>query len=425
MKIEEKIIKRARLVLLEPKNVYEELIQYKEEISSKQINLDWVWGNDDKLESELLSRDEPLIDLGLAQAAVSKEVIETLWSKYDTTDEKFALAIKVGILGGLNASAIPTENLVKILEGEYVDKFDDKDDMAYALLKNKHTRRFVIKELLNKKPPFNNISDDRMMVLLDAIKHNECLNIDKSDSESPDLTYWAIRDGLFKIITEAPVSQHWLYTLYDLLGAIQEKYLKEEFDFPAFVEKWRAINTDNQSTSDGYYTKLSLNEEFLCLAACLIGYRGFSKEMKLSEKEKTDIVYRCEYYSKASLSTKQISEAIIKDGSIFIMSALYNHDILLRNNKRELIEEAIYGNLSHLYNERIKLLKITYPWFKPNLSQSTENNENKEDSSELKDAVNALRVSINTQYTELINLKYLVYGALIAALVFSWMRKYF
>ena len=424
MKTEEKVIKHARLSLLEPQKVYEELIQYKEEISSKQINLDWVWGNDDKLEVELLSRDEPLIDLGLAQAAASKEVVETLWSKYDTKDKNFALAVKVGILGGLNASAIPTENLVKILEGEYVANFDDKDDLAYALLKNKHARRFVIKDLLNKKAPFNHISDDRMIVLLDAIKHNECLNIDKSDSESPDLTYWAIRGGLFKIITEAPVSQNWLYSLYDLLGVIQEKYFEKEFDFAAFVEKWRALNTDNSSTSDGYYTNLSLNEEFLCLAACLIGYRGFSKEMKLSEKEKTDIVYRCEYYSKASLSTKQITEAIINDGSVFIMSALYNHEILLHNNKRELIEEVISGNLSHLYNERIKLLKITYPWFKPNLTQSTESKENKENSSELKESVDALRMSINTQYTELITLKYLVYGALIAALVFSWLRKY-
>jgi hypothetical protein len=425
MKIEEKIIKRARLGLLKPEKVYEELIRYKEELSSKLINLDWIWGDDDKLEIQLLSRNEPLIDLGLAQAASSKEVIATLWSKYDTKDDKFALAIKVGILGGLNASAIPTETLVKILEGEYVGNFDDKDEMAYALLKNKHNRRIVIKDLLNRKAPFDNIYDDRMIVLVHAIKSNECLNIDKSDSESPDLTYWAIRDGLFKIITEAPVSQHWLYCLYDLLGVIHKKYFKEEFDFSAFVEKWRALNTDSTSASDGYYTNLSLNEEFLCLSACLICFRGFSKDIKISENEMSDVVYRCLYYSKASLSTKQITEAMIKDGSAFIMSALYNDEILLRNDKRELIEEALSGNLVHLYNDRIKHLKQQYSWLKPQFIHENERIKSDDNNSDLSETISTLNESIKLQNSEILKLKQFIYGGAIALLIITFIRHYF
>jgi hypothetical protein len=425
MKKEDKVIKRARVSLLEPEKVYEELIRNKEELSSKQINLDWVFGSDDKLEKELLDRNEPLIDLGLAQAAVSKEVVTALWSKYDSKDVNLSLAIKVGILGGMNASAIPTENLVKILEGEYVGKIDDEDDMAYALLKNKHARRFVIKDLLKKQAPFNHIADNRMLVLLDPLKYNECLNIDKSDSESPDLTYWAIRDGLFKIITESPVSQAWLYALYDLLGAIKGKYFKEDFNFPAFVEKWRQLGIDEPSTSDGYYTNLSFNEEFLCLSACLLGYRGFSKDLKLSESEKADVVYRCEYYSKGSLSAKQISDAIIQDGSVFIMSALYNHEILLRNDKRELIEEALSGNLVHLYNDRIKFLKQEYPWFKPQVIQESENTKDTSNNSDLGETINSFNESLKLQHSEILKLKQFIYGGAIALLIISFLRSYF
>ena len=424
MNTEVKVIRRARLGLLEPEKVYEELIQHKEQLSSKLSNLDWVWSADDNLEIQLLSRNEPLIDLGLAQAAVSKEVIETLWSKYDAKDEKLALSIKVGVLTGLNVSAIPTENLIKILEGEYVGNFDDKDEMAYALMKNKHARRIVIKDLLNKKAPFDKISDDRMMVLLDAIKSNECLNIDKSDSESPDLTFWAIRDGLFRIITEAPVSQHWLYCLNDLLGVINEKYFKEEFDFSAFVEKWRALNTDSTSTLDGYYTSLSLNEEFLCLSACLISFRGFSKNIKVSEKEMSDVVYRSLYYSKASLSTKQITEAIIKDGSAFIMSALYNDEILLRNDKRELIEEALSGNLVHLYNDRIKYLQQKYSWLKPQFIYEDERIKIDNNKTDLGERIGILNDSIKLQNSEILKLKQFIYGGAIALLVVSLVRNY-
>lgn len=426
MKKEDKAIKHARLGLLEPEKVYEELITYKNELSSQSLNLDWVWDFDEKFEIELLNRDEPLIDLGLAQAAVSKVVVSTLWSKYENKNNQFELAIKVGILGGMNVSAIPTEYLVKILKGDYVIDFDKKDEMAYALLKNKHARRVVIEDFLKKKTPFDNISEDRIPVLLNAIKSNQCLNIDKSDSESPDLTYWGIRDGIFKMVNEAPVSENWLYSLYDLLGEINDKYhTLEEFDFPAFVKKWRDLPNEGSKTSDGYYTNLSFTEEFLCLVACLFGYKQFSKGSKFIEKEKSDVVYRCGYYSVANLSTKQISEAIINDGPVFIMSALYNQDLLLRKEKREIIEDALSGNLNHLYNARIKFLKLKYPWFKSHLVQTTLAEESNEDSSELKDAIDALHESSKAQNAELLHLKYIIYGLIIFAVIVPSIQKYF
>jgi hypothetical protein len=427
MKIEEKIIKRARLGLLEPEKVYEELIRYKEELSSKRINLDWVWGDDDKLEIELLRRNEPLIDLGLAQAASTKEVVSTLWTKYDAKDQTMALAVKIGILGGMNVSAIPSEEIINIIKGKYVGNFDEKDNMTYALLENKHARRLVVENLLNKKPPFDSIPEERMLVLLNAVKSNECLNIDTSDSESPDLTYWSIRDGLFKIINNAPVSKNWLYAIYDLLLAINEKYYtKDEFNLDQFVAKWRMLPDDESTTSmEGWYTNLTLIEEFLCLVVCIFGFREFSKDIKLSENEKLDVVYRSGYYSKAYLSTKQISEAIEKDGSLFIMSALYNYDLLLSDNKRKIIEESLSVNLVHLYNDRIKFLKQKYPHFKPQLIQENDFTKEANSNVDFSETINSLNASIKIQYSEILNLKQFIYGGAIAFLIISLIQRFF
>jgi hypothetical protein len=204
MTTEEKSIRLARLGLLEPEKVYEELMKYREGLLASTSSLDWVWSGDDVLEAELLVRDEPLIDLGLAIAGNSSDVLRALWSKYDERDEKLSLAIKVGILGGTNVSAIPTSELAKILEGAFFVTCDKNDEMAYSLLRNKRARS-VIEEFLKKRAPFDGVSQERIPVLLHALSKNDCLNFDGSDLDSPDLTYWGIKKGLFDMVAHAPV----------------------------------------------------------------------------------------------------------------------------------------------------------------------------------------------------------------------------
>jgi hypothetical protein len=420
MTIEEKSIKLAKLGLSEPKEVYDELIKYRESLLSSASSPDWVLNGDDKLEAELIKRNEPLIDLGLAIAANSSEVIKTLWGKYDERDKKLALAIKVGILGGTNASAISKEELAKVLKGAYVDHYES-DEMACSLLKNKRAR-YVIEELLKRQQPFDSISQDRFLILLHSLSKNECLNTDQSDMESPDFTYWGIRKGLFKVVTEAPVNKSWLYPLYNLLGSIQEPYYpkaSDEFNFSDFVKNWRNLSDEGKSPIGGYYTNLSLSEEFLCLCACLFGYKVFPPGSELTNQE--DIVYRCAYYSRATLSKNQVSKAINRDGSIFIFSAMYNDSLLLNKDARNLIESELDSNLTDLYKKRIQYISKKNKSFKHHYIKSSENN-GKFDSDSIKNDFAVLQASVNVQSSSLNKLKSAIYGLVTFSVVAFFLR---
>lgn len=422
MIVEEKSVRLARLALLEPNLVYDELMKYKEELLSTTSSLDWVWNGDDKLETELLKRDEPLIDLGLAVAANSSTVLKTLWGKYDGKDESLALAIKVEILSGSNATAIPNEELAKVLQGAYVKHYDS-DDMAYALLKNQRARH-VVEEFLKRKPPFDSISNDRFPVLLHALSKNKCLNLDGSDMESPDLTYWGIRKSIFNLVTEAPVTTSWLYPLYDLLSSFQETYYpkpSDEFNFSDFVNKWRNLPEEGKSPIDGYYTNLSLPEEFLCLCACLFGYKVFPPGSKLTDQEELDVVYRCAYYSRATLSKNQVSKAIEKDGSIFIFSAIYNDRLLLNNDTRNLIEGELNSNLMHIYKRRIKKIG-KHGAHSPNDYIKLSEGEQKSDADSILNSVVALQASVNSLAVTLHKLKSIIFGAVTFAVVAFLLR---
>jgi hypothetical protein len=422
MTTEEKSIRLAKLGLLEPQEVYEELMKYREALLSSSSSLDWVWNGDDKLEADLLKRNEPLIDLGLAVAANSSSVLKTLWGKYDEKDENLALAIKVGILSGSNATAIPNEELAKVLQGDYVKHYDS-DDMAYALLKNQRARH-VVEEFLKRQPPFESISNDRFPILLHALSKNNCLNLDGSDMESPDLTYWGIRKSIFNVVTEAPVTTSWLYPLYDLLSSLQETYYpksSDEFNFSNFVNKWRNLPEEGKSPIDGYYTNLSLPEEFLCLCACLFGYKVFPPGSKLTDQEELDVVYRCAYYSRATLSKNQVSKAIEKDGSTFIFSAIYNDRLLLNNDTRNLIERELNSNLTHLYKRRIQQIGKQGARFQNDYSKSSEGEE-KPVTESIKNAVATLQASVNSQSLTLNKLKSIIYGAVAFALVAFLLR---
>jgi hypothetical protein len=419
---EERSIRLARLAHLDPQLVYNELMKYKEELISTTSSLDWVWNGDDKLEAELLKRDEPLIDLGLAVAANSSSVLKTLWGKYDGKDQSLALAIKVGILSGSNATAIHNEELAKVLQGDYVKHFDS-DDMAYALLKNQRARH-VVEEFLKRKPPFDNISNDRFPVLLHALSKNKCLNLDGSDMESPDLTYWGIRKSIFNIVTEAPATTSWLYPLYDLLSSLQETYYpkrSDEFNFSDFIDKWRNLPEEGKSPIDGYYTNLSLPEEFLCLCACLFGYKVFPPGSKLTDQEELDVVYRCAYYSRATLSKNQVSKAIEKDGSIFVFSAIYNDRLLLDNDTRNLIEGELNSNLMHIYKKRIEKIGEQKANFQNNYNKFSEGEE-KTDVDSIKNAVVALQSSVNSLSVTLNKLKNMIYGVAAFAVVAILLR---
>jgi hypothetical protein len=417
MTTEEKSIRLAKLGLIEPQEVYEELMKYREALLSSSSSLDWIWSGDEKLEAELLKRDAPLIDLGLAIAANSSSVLKTLWGKYDGKDENLALAIKVGILSGTNASAIAEEELAKVLQGTYVKHYDS-DDMAYALMKNQRARH-VVEKLLKRQPPFDSISNDRFPVLLHALSKNNCLNVDGSDMESPDLTYWGIRKAIFNVVTEAPVTTSWLYPLYDLLSSIEETYYPksaDEFNFAEFVAKWRDLPDEGRTSIDGYYTNHTLPEEFLCLCACLFGYKVFPTGTELTDKEQADVVYRCAYYSRASLSKSQISKALAKDGSTFVFSALYNDRHLINNETRELVESELTSNLKPLYNKRVQRLNKQGLRFNTHVGQSPEG-ERDGNSDGLQDTVEALRTSLKVLSVSFNKLKNVVYGVLAFAVV--------
>jgi hypothetical protein len=207
-------------------------------------------------------------------------------------------------------------------------------------------------------------------------------------------------------------------------SSLQETYYpkpSDEFNFSDFVNKWRNLPEEGKSPIDGHYTNLSLPEEFLCLCACLFGYKVFPPGSKLTDQEELDVVYRCAYYSRATLSKNQVSKAIEKDDSIFIFSAIYNDRLLLNNDTRNLIEGELNSNLMHIYKRRIEKIG-KHGAHSPNDYIKLSEGEQKSDADSILNSVVALQASVNSLAVTLHKLKSIIFGAVTFAVVAFLLR---
>lgn len=102
---ENKHVREARLIVSEPREVFQELREYGEQVSVR-----WSFADDEKLENSLLERADQLIDLGLAQYAADKAIVGTLYKKSlaaptGASHQRYLMGLRIACLSNQSVGA--------------------------------------------------------------------------------------------------------------------------------------------------------------------------------------------------------------------------------------------------------------------------------------------------------------------------------
>ena len=322
-----KSLQIARFSKLSPEAAVEALKERNERLKAQNpYGCDFA-----EVEQALLARSEPLIDLGLAQYGLTREVLSDLYQRSlrGTGDAAQDLGIRIAILSNqlapgrffeANIAMTPEELRRLAIEG--------REDEVKALLTNPMARTYV-GDLYRRKAPFDALNDDRFHALVSASIGNPRLHFSDDTPDGPDMHQWDISYGIFQMLATVPTTIHWLWTLDYLLSNYLPTSTSGEGNVLDVIQRWRSVplkKYNSEEDDTGSYTELKLAEEFCCKLAAVFGsYFEGGKSKCVGSKDSPDIVLRCAYYGSGYLiKPTEIQAAYDKDGGVFTFAALHN-----------------------------------------------------------------------------------------------------
>lgn len=309
-----------------------------------------------EVEKALLARTDPLIDLGLAQYGLTREVLIDLYQRslLGTGDAAQDLGIRVAILSNQLAPGRFFEaNLAMSVEELWRLATEGTDDETKALLTNPMTRMHVA-SLYRRKAPFDALDDDRFHALVRASVDNPRLYFSDDTPDGPDLHHMDIHSGIYQMLATVPTTQHWLWTLDYLLFSYLPASTYGQNNVLEVIERWRSVDLkkfNSEEDETGLYTDLKMAEEFCCrLAAVFGGYYEDSQSKCIGTKDSLDIVLRCAYYGNdTKMQPAEMKAAFDKDGEVFTFAALHNSHFYWNKACRATLETMLRGYQTDLY----------------------------------------------------------------------------
>lgn len=364
-------ITRARLKHAAPDAVYDALQAYGWHAHARGLMLN----ADVKLEAMLEERNEPLIDLGLAKNATDFELLARLYqrARKGSGDAAHDEGMLIACLSNQVASGMLfTQRMAGIEDSELRRlALEGSNDQIKALMQNPAAGG-VIRDVYAKNEPFDDIPDDRWLLMVQMSAGNRRLNIDDSSVDGPDMLGWDIHKGLSSLLRTAPETEGWVRALHYLLIGLAKDTVRtlEPGELEQILKKWAGVSIHPFGRMDGHeeglYTKLSFVDEFRCLVAALYGRVFSGKNFEVQGGEAAaDVALRCAFYGNGKLSPDQIYQGHERDGDAFVLAAMFNDGLLLDQRSRALFEPMISGYLTHVYERRCEQLAKKWRWFKP------------------------------------------------------------
>jgi hypothetical protein len=357
----------ARLQLAGPDEVYRELQRLSQEMSQR--------GRDDDFEATLISRNEPLINLGLACFGTNQAVFKALYNHSlvtpkDAADNSYLLGLRIGCLSNVSIREkhflydFPRE-LVGEAEIVRIIVRGEKAELE-ALLCNPQVSETLLENLYRHAGPFASIMEERWLVLLAMSRNNERLVTEKDHYDSPDTELYGIHRAIFELLERAPTKDYWLRNLYELVDKVSSQQLTSPESIDVVLARWTQIDLKEYDgkPAEGYWTSLPLKDEFRCFVASLYG-RGYvnGKLVIHGSPADPDVAKRCAYYGNAPLSENEMKAGNDRDKEIFAFAAMNNSNVLLNVKLRAVFEDGLFlnGDLTPRYQRNLNMLNKRWP----------------------------------------------------------------
>ncbi len=359
------LITRARLLHLPPFAVYEELKRYGDYVEDSRYG-------SEKLEEALLAKEDPLINLGLAQFGVAKKVVAELYQRSVSTssDPNYNRALRLAVLGNKGIPKQFMSGKFGILEDAELTRIaaSGENDEVWAILSNPSAKE-LISCLYNRKPPFDAVPEDRFISFVHISHRNPCINEDDSSIHGPDMTAWHLHKGIWNLLKTLPLTEQAMDALYWLLNTLDPRHhagLAEEDPVPVF-KRWQSVQLSEKfkKCHNGMkYTNLDYKEEFgVLLAAQYHAYSANKMVAYVGALDAPDLFLRCSHYGHAGLTVEQMQKVHDRDGDAFTLAAMFNGALFWDPKTRGKLEHFMRGRLIGLYRRRCQQIHKGKPAF--------------------------------------------------------------
>ena len=363
---QERLTQKARLQIASPEAVYRELQQ----ISQKSELL----FSDDKVELTLLERNEPLINLGLACYGTNEDVFKALYefaleTPLDEDDAAYRRGLRIGCLSNSSSrQAHIIFDFPKDLIGEAEIRrllSNGEDAEIEALLCNPSVSTKMLEELYGHTGAYAALPDERWCQLVYVSRKNERIGTEEDWVDSPDMEHYGIHKAIFRLLEIAPLEAYWVRVLYGLLDQLNFQQVASPKTIDNVLARWAQLDDRGRRDNpmEGYFTSLSLEDEFRCLVASLYG-RTYSegKSSVSGSPTDTDVARRCAYYGNADLTAKEMQAAYERDKEVFVFAAINNGGVFGNNTLRKTLEENMLGgDMTRRYLRNFNLAKKKWP----------------------------------------------------------------
>ena len=346
----------AKYKVASPEMVYEALRDDRDHICSRERG--------EAIADVLLARNDPLINIGLAQYGGIVSVVFALYRR-GVTGSSDAVYDR-----GLRLAALSNQN-IEVKAGKY-GLIDGKefslmvhggDEDEVTVMMANPTNAHILYFLYAQKPPLDDVPVERLCDLVRATINNPAINAARhAEGQS-----WQGQDefpGIYDLMRSVPVEAKWLYVLTELLTRIAPAALPiPDTDPLDILARWSELKPNaGAQNGEGWARGISAVDEFRCLVALHYGNFWSGREIQnIGGPDNSDVALRCAFYGKGKLTAAQMSVGYQRDRDVFLFAALRNDNLYRIPENRAQLENffsdmGMPGNLS----DESENIRLTY-----------------------------------------------------------------
>ncbi len=367
----------ARLMVASPEYVYENLSAYGKHLLKKSHD------SDDQLENGLLSRNDPIITLGLARFCGSNDVLRTIYesaTSHDNNDQfsQYYRGLRLACLsnkipGFSKWRGFDFTDLINQAAAEIDQELTSSNfttvrpavQELYELLPNPSVNSDLLISLFQKEGPFQNVSDQAWTRMISVAIGNPHITVDDSNEWGPDLDAWGLQRAICRFLEIVPITQASFYMAEELVQQFNTSDFLKSDNAKNIIERWlSATHLDEELSKHAEtYSKLCPREELACYMVALFATESLAST-KLNSKiwgpNKAQIL-RCYKYGQRFIPNKDIIKSIKKDGSVCLMILIRNNGALEHSSVRQIIEPHMNSSIAYSYLKRLKQINAINP----------------------------------------------------------------
>jgi hypothetical protein len=364
---QERLTQEARLSVASPEEVVRELKRVAQKSRGE------LFGRE-AIEALLVERNDRVINLGLASYGTSTEVFSALYKHglekpADAADERYRRGLRIGCLANRAVAHWAFDFPRRLIGPEEIQRIVAAGDgaEAEALICNPSVSDRLLEELYERTGAFATLAEERWGELIFLSRKNERLVRKEDSDDMPDMGHYGIHHAIFRLLEIAPVEKRWLHDLYALLDQLDFLQVAHPETIETALSRWAQLEDRGHDGKplEGYFTSLSLKDEFRCLIAALYG-RTWSnnKSAMQGSPSSRDVAMRCAYYGNAELSVSAMKAGFARDRGVYIFATMYNNNLFSNHKLRKLFEEEqlIGSDLTTRYLKNFELKRKKWPF---------------------------------------------------------------